>query len=249
MVEANLKIITELKEFLNTVVSESDIRELFIQEAGDFSRTRKLTMERVIGMLINLPKRSLSIELQEFFDSLGQWSQSCTKSAFCLQRVKLNPIFFSIWNQWLVDSFYHYYGEAVKRWKGFRLYAVDGSTCYLFNKPEVIAHFGTQDNQYVQVPMGRVMQIHDVLNDLTIWGNIYPIKYSEQQIILSQIGRLPQDSLTLLDRGFPSFALMYLFIHQETPRHFVMRARSNFNNEVKDFLRSRKSSRIVELKP
>ena len=128
MVEANVQIITELKEFLETVVNESDIRQLFTTDQADFSRKRKLPLEKLTGILINLPKGSLSIEIQEFFDSLGQGKQSCTKSAFCLQRVKLNPLFFAVWNKWLADNFYHYYGDTVKRWKGFRLLAVDGSS-------------------------------------------------------------------------------------------------------------------------
>jgi len=31
--------------------------------------------------------------------------------------------------------------------------------------------------------MARAMQIHDVLNDLTIWGDIFPRSYSENAII------------------------------------------------------------------
>jgi hypothetical protein len=87
-----------------------------------------------------------------------------------LQRSKLKPLFFKVWNKWLVDSFYHYYGEHVKRWRGFRLQAVDGSTVYLLNKEEIINHFDTHSNQHVSVPMARVMQVHDVLNDITVWG-------------------------------------------------------------------------------
>jgi hypothetical protein len=249
MVEANVQIITELKEFLETVVNQSDIRQLFTTDEADFSRKRKLPLEKLVGILINLPKRSLSIEIQEFFDSLGQGKQSCTKSAFCLQRIKLNPLFFAVWNKWLVDNFYHYYGDTVKRWKGFRLLAVDGSSAYLLNKQELREHFGTQDNQHVQIPMGRIMQIQDVLNDITVWGDIYPLKDSEQQIICQQVEQLFEDSVTLFDRGFPSFVLMYLLMNQEMPRHFVMRCRSNFNNHVKDFLRSGKSSKIIEFRP
>lgn len=173
-----------------------------------------MPMEKLVALLINLPKRSLSIEIQEFFDSIGKPELSCTKGAFCLQRVKLKALFFQIWNQWLVDSFYHYYGASVKRWQGFRLFAVDGSTFSLFNKQEVIEYFGTQDNQHVQVPMCRVMQIDDVLNDITFWGDIYPIKKSEQCIMAAQVSRLPTDSLTLFDRGYPSYTLMYLMNNQ-----------------------------------
>jgi len=62
-----------------------------------------------------------------------------------LQRTKLQPLFFEVWNKWLVECFYHYYETRVKRWRGFRLQAVDGSKAYLINKKEVIEYFGTQE--------------------------------------------------------------------------------------------------------
>jgi len=249
MVEANVKIIEELKCFLETVSNEADIRKLLTEEEGDFSRHRKLTLERVVGIIINMPKRSLSIEIQEFFDSLEKDLESATKGAFSLQRSKLKPLFFEVWNQWLVSSFYHYYGDNVKRWRGFRLQAVDGSSVYLLNKPGLIKHFGTHKNQHGDTAIARVLQVHDVLNDITVWGGIYPIKKSEKAIIAERVPYLAEDSLTLFDRGFPSYGLMYLMMNEETPRCFVIRCPNTFNNEVTKFARSSKRSAIVELTP
>lgn len=249
MVEANVKIIEELKYFLEVVSQEEQIRKFVTQTEVDFSRDRKLPMERIVGLIINLPKRSLSVEIQEFFDSLDEGLKPATKGAFSLQRTKLKALFFQVWNKWLVDCFYEYYGEKVKRWRGFRVQAVDGSTSYLINKKEVIEHYGTQDNQYVQIPMARVMQVHDVLNEITVWGNIYAIKESEQAIMAEQVPRLYEDSLTLFDRGYPSYVLLYLLLNEETVRHFVMRCKKGFNNEVKKFVCSKKRSKIIELTP
>ncbi len=249
MVEANIKIIEELKSFLKIVSSDSDLRKLVTESKNDFSRERKLPLERIAGIIINMPKRSLSIEIQEFFDSLGNGLEGCSKGAFSLQRSKLKPLFFKVWNKWLVDNFYHYYAERVKRWRGFRLQAADGSTVYLLNKEEIVNHFGTRSNQHVSIPMARVMQVYDVLNDIIVWGEMYPIKESEPAIMARQIPQLASDSLTLFDRGFAGYGLMYLMMHEETPRHFIMRCKTTFNKEVIEFARSGKRSRIVELKP
>ena len=70
MVEANLKIITELKLVLEEVSNNQEIKSLFISSSEAFSRDRKLTIQRLVGIIINLPKRSLSIELKDFFDIL-----------------------------------------------------------------------------------------------------------------------------------------------------------------------------------
>jgi len=247
MVQTNVKIIEELKTFLEYVCNDIKLRKLITQSEGDFSRERKLTLERVACLIINMPKRSLSIEIQEFFDSLGKDLEPATKGAFSLQRSKLKGLFFEVWNDWLVRCFYHYYGTKVKRWRGFRLQAVDGSTMYLMNRKEVIEHFGTQDNQHTSIAMARVMQIQDVLNDITVWGSIRPIKEPEQVIMYHQVSKLYTDSITLFDRCYPSFTLMYLMNNQEIPRHFVIRCKTDFNKEVKQFMNSRKNSKIIEL--
>lgn len=249
MVEANIKIIEELKQFLETVSKDPEIRKMFTESEKDFTRQRKLTLERVAGIIINMPKRSLSIELNEFFVSLGQGSEEATKGAFSQQRSKLLPLFFKIWNHWLAESFYLHYGEKVERWQGFRLLAVDGSTAYLMDAGDVVAEFGTSRNQHTKVPMARVMQVHDVLNDITIWGDIFPIGRSEKSIMAERVRHLYQDSLTLFDRGFPSYGLMYLLMNEEVPRHFVMRCKVDFNKEVRQFVKDGANSRTIELKP
>lgn len=251
MVEANVKIIEELKMFIETATEEADIRQLFTTRTSDFSRDRKLPMKKVVALIINFLKRSLSIELREFFDFIEESGNSCTKGAFCLQRVKLKPRFFQFWNHLLVKKFYQHYQDGAKRWKGFRVMGIDGSTNYLFSKPDVINHFGTIKNQHanVQVPMARILQIQDVLNEMVVWGGIYPIGTSERQIMYQNVARLSHDSLTLFDRGFPSYTLMYLLINQERPCHFVMRCRADFNAEVRAFVSSSKWSKTTTLKP
>jgi hypothetical protein len=249
MVEANIKIIEDLKMVLDLFKTDNELRSLVTNGEFDFSRNRKLPFERTVGIILNMPKRSLSIEIQDFFDHLESGVNTCTKGAFSLQRSKLKALFFTIWNKQLVNSFYSHYGESTKKWKGFILQAVDGSTAYLINKKEVIDHYGTQGNQHVSVPMAQIVQIQDVLNDLTVWGNISPIKDSEMSIINNNIRHFRKDSLTLFDRGFPSFTLMHLLLNEEKPLHFLMRCRKNFNREVIEFLKSNKTSEIISFSP
>ena len=247
MVESNVKIIEELKLVLKIVSEDTEVRNLFTQHASDFTRNRKLTLESVVGFILNMPKRSLVVELREFFSELGRTNKPATKAAFSQQRTKLLPLFFQVWNHCLVDAFYTHYGDKIKRWKGFRLLAVDGSTVRLMDAGDVGKEFGLQGNQKVQIPMARVMQIHDVLNDIAVWGDLFPIVKSEKAILAERVEHLYKDSLTLFDRGYPSFGLMYLFINQEEPRNFVMRCTVGFNNVVRQFVRSDAKSQTAEI--
>lgn len=247
MVETNIKIIGELKEFLNIINSDPEIRELFTEKSSDFSRNRKLTINRTLLLILNMLKRSLAIEVREFFELIENGNITCTKSAFTIQRMKLKSSLFEVWNKLFVDCFYHYYGEKVKKWNDFLLIGVDGSTAYLFNKQEVKNYFGVQENQFTETPIARVMKFYDVLNKVSIFSKICPIKISEQTIVADHIEKLPENSLAIYDRGFPSFALMYLHINQERMRHFVMRSKAGFNKQVTAFMNSAENDIIVEI--
>lgn len=249
MVQANVKILEDLQTYLNVCCEESEIRNRFISKTSDFSRNRKLPMERVALMVLNFLKRSLNVEIKEFFEkALCENNVSCSKGAFCLQRLKLNPSFFFLWNQILTGSFYEHYKEEVKRWKGFRLLATDGSMIYLINNPSLRAYFGAQNNQYGDRVMARVMQVEDVLNNIIVFGNLFPISVSEQSVTYQLATSYPPDSLLLFDRNFASYALMYLLINQEQSRHFVIRCKTAGSfTEVASFLHSHKTSKLVTL--
>lgn len=249
MVTANVKIMEDLQTYLNMCCEESELRKKFISKASDFSRNRKLPMQRVALMVINFLKRSLNVEIKEFFEkALDECQVSCSKGAFCLQRLKLHPSFFFLWNQILTGSFYEHYNNEVKRWKGFRLLATDGSMIYLLNKPSLRSYFGVQDNQFGDRVMARVVQVEDVLNRITVFGNMVPVSVSEQAVAYQLAESYPPDSLLLFDRNFASYALMYLLINQEQSRHFVIRCKTVRSfNEVTSFLHSHKSSKVVKL--
>ncbi len=249
MVEANVKIIGELKLFIDYVTTDEEIRKSFTIRDTDFIRDRKLSLARIAQMIINLPKRSLSIEVREFFENLVGGGKECTKGAFSLQRGKLRPEFFFIWNQVLVAAFYHYYGDQVKRWRGFRVFATDGSTMYLPDRDEIVKHFGKHSNQYSQVPLSRVIQVEDVLNKITVYGNIYSIATSEQEVVNRLADHYAEDSLLLLDRGFSNYVLMWLLLNQERERNFVIRCKTGGSQYAASFLKSKKRSKIITIYP
>lgn len=247
MTSTNIEIILILKDFLQQVQNNPELRNHFASSQS-FTRQRKLPLDRIAYLVISLLKRSLSVELEDFF-STHYPSEACvTKAAFCKQREKLHYSFFALWNAVLVNSFYRLYGKQIKRWNGLRLVAIDGSTSYLVNKPELFEHFGIQINQSTSVVMGRIMTARDVLNGINIFSQLYPINTSEQQIAYQWIPNLEKDMLAIYDRGFPSFTAMYLHLEQEAPVNFVVRCKNNFNKEVSCFSQSGCSDLLVEMK-
>lgn len=245
MTSTNIEIISILKDFLQQVQNNPELRNHFASSQS-FTKRRKLPLERIAYLIISLLKRSLSVELEDFF-STHYPSEACvTKAAFCKQRQKLHYSFFALWNAVLVNSFYDLYGKRIKRWNGFRLVAIDGSTSYLVNKPELFGHFGVQINQSTSVVMGRIMTVRDVLNGVNICSQLHPINTSEQQIAYQWIPNLEKDMLAIYDRGFPSFTAIYLHLEQEVPVNFVIRCKNNF--KVSRFSQSGCSDLLVEMK-
>lgn len=249
MIETNVKIINELKEFLKYFIENEETRKLIIKNEKDFTRRRKLSVEKIILFLINLSRKTLTVEIKEFFDLLEAPDLRCTKSAFTQQRKKLCYLFFKLWNRYLAECFYLFYEDNIKRWNGFRLLGVDGSTLYLPNTKALTEYFGVQENQHGGKTMARTLFVYDVLNEITIYSELQPIKTSETAILNSLIERIPDDAIAIYDRGFPSYKTMFLHIFQEKEKKFVMRCPITLNKTVIDFVKSGKKNQIVEFTP
>ncbi len=83
---------------------------------------------------MNLLKNSLQDELDCFFkhhQNLEYDQRIVSKAAFCKARKNLSYSIFIELHQNMVDGFYC--DAPYKKWKGFRLNAVDGSTLKLPN--------------------------------------------------------------------------------------------------------------------
>jgi hypothetical protein len=234
---ANLKIISDLREFITLSSQEGNLRQIFTTSPKDFSRKRKLHFERVVCMLLNFFKKSYSIEIAEFFNWIGADELTTSKSAFCQQRLKINCFFFNCLNMVLADSFYRHYQNEVKRWNGFRVIAVDGSTAYLIDKKEITAHFGTHGNQRGTVTLGRILCAFDTLNHITIKADMYPIGWSEQKMALEWLPDYEPDMLLVYDRAYPGFISIFHHQNKEQSQPFLMRCPVGFSNEVKAFVK------------
>ena len=249
MVESNIKIVEELKEVFNIINTDLEIKKKFTESTTDFTRDRKLTFNRTVFLIINMLKRSLSIEIQDFFEKGIDSAISCTKVALTIQRKKIKSSFFEVLNKQFTKSFYHFYGDNVKKWRGFLVIAIDSSTACLFNKESIITHFGCGNNQFTQTPLARVLKYYDALNKFVIFSKICPISTGESTIVANHIEELPENSLSIYDRGFAGFPLMYLLMNQEIERRFVIRCRTDFNRPVIAFMQSPFSDTVVDFYP
>jgi hypothetical protein len=247
MFDVNVKIITELKNFIALVGGHRDILEKFCISDKNFVRTRKLPFEKLALLIARLCKKTLSVELEKFFEEMG-CSMNCSVSAFTQQRLKLEPVFFHLWNMVLYASYYSYYGKRVKRWKAYRIIAADGSSISLVNNDSLYKYFGGQSNQQTNFVLAKTFYHYDVLNELVLLPQIKPYRYGELNMAYDAIDKIDEDMLTIYDRNFSNYKMVALHLWQEKERKFVIRAKEN-QNLIKAFIKSGKKSSIVHMRP
>ena len=247
MHEANLKIIARLKRFLTLTSFYQEFIQKFSVSDQDFIRNRKLPFEKVVLFITKLSKKSLSVELDNFFEEIGSEMQ-CSVSAFSQQRVKLKPNFFSCWNKLLQKCFYLYYGKAVKRWKGYRIIAADGSTVSLINNPALSNYFGGQSNQFTSFVQAKTFYHYDVLNEIILLAEIKPYRCGEMNMAFKATREIPEDTVTIYDRNFSNYKMVALHSWQNKERKFVIRAKET-QTMIKTFIQSGAHSCIVNMRP
>jgi hypothetical protein len=234
---------------LRKLLTSSTYMEANRNHPQDFTRKRHLTFTIVVLFLINMVKRSLQDELDEFYRLLqGQMvaEQVVTKSAFTQARQKLKHTAFIQLHQAQINYFYEHF-EPLK-WFGLRLLAIDGSMVDLPNNLAMSEHFGVwHPHAGGTCPKARISQMFDVLNKISVDAVISPYQSGERDLAERHFDHLQLGDLVLLDRGYPAIPFFLLIL--EKGAHFCARMPIGKWEVVDDFLASGKLEDRVQITP
>jgi len=236
---------------ISTILSSDEFLNRHRRSPKDFTRKRCLPFETLLFFLMNLVKRSLQDELDEFFSQLNGDlipTRTVTKSAFSQARKKLKHGAFIELNKEQVERFYDH--NEYQTWHGFRLCDLDGSTAQLPSSVEAIAdHFGQWNPAKGDpCPIARVSQLYDPLNHITLDALITPKAQGERVLAALHFENLiARNDLHLMDRGYPAFWFFALILSKGG--HFCARMPLGLWGVVDDFLKTDQNEAIVELKP
>jgi len=198
---------------------------------------------------MNLIKRAIQDELDEFFKALAAEPVACrqvSQSAFTQARQKLKHTAFITLNMEQVHYFYDHFD--VHRFNGFRLLAFDGSMADLPHTQKVCEHFGVWNPAKGRTcPKARISQMFDVQNRVTIEAIIAPKSFGERCLALKHCQHLTSMDLVLLDRGYPAFWLFAAISAKDAD--FCARMPIGKWNVVEQFLACGQREQIVELTP
>ena len=229
----SIKILIYSKEFM----------ERNRNNKNDFSRKRKLPFVPLMLFMINIIKQTVQKELTRFIKTFGDKSSNITKSAFSQSRIKLKPEAFIELNNRLVEEFYT--DNIIKKWNGFRLFAIDGSKLILpTHSKELMDKFGTLSSGMI-IPQAQISSCYDVLNEIIVDSQLETIQVNEMNQAVRHLEKLSKGDLILFDRGYSATWFYYMIKLKELD--FVNRIPKGFRKDAENFRLSDKKDDIIEI--
>jgi len=242
------EVCANLIDFLKKIIFSENFLSSNKKSSENFIRNRILPFHNIIFFLMNLLKGSYQDELDYFFKAIDHsesFVRKVTKSAFCKARKKLKSEAFTKLNMEAINYFYDHFGP--KKWFGFTLLAIDGSTAKIPRTTEVGNHFGLWSaNSQNPCPLARISQMFDVLNKITVDAIISPKAVGERELCESHFLKLMPNDLVLLDRGYPAYWLFNLIL--SWGGNFCARVQVDKWTVISKFFRSGKLQKIIHLK-
>jgi len=199
------------------------------QRPEDFSRKGKIGFLNMIAITLNFLRKSMKLELDDFFSRVRQEEVSVSKQAYFDARYKLKPEAFSI----LLDDTMELTAKTpeMKRFYGFRVFAMDGSLLMLEDTPSLRGHFGTSND----CAAARISVVADVLNEgLYLDARIGKTTVGEREYALLHHQKIVayniEKPVLLYDRGYASAEMFSDLLDKKL--RFVFRVQRKFNVEI-----------------
>jgi len=235
-------------ENLNQLIDNEEYRSRSKDgQEGVFTRTRKLPFNQLLVLLTRGMKTSLQRDLDSFYKEVTGSDfniREVTKGAFSRARAKLNPSAFIELNENVTETFYQ---EAPYLcWHGMRLLACDGTRLALPRHESVVEEFGEHGfgpraDSKRSLAIGSFL--YDTLNLVTLDAQLAPYRSSERDLLKQHLAKVRKGDLLLLDRGYPSIAIMFELYARGI--EFCMRMKEDAWLEVRRFAESDKKDEIV----
>lgn len=251
LIKLKRKFSGEILSSLKSEIYHNFTKENFVVSDQDFTRNRSLSFSITILFMLNFLTKSLSFEIENFLLYFKRQlipQNPFTKSAFVQARKKIKPEVFVHLNKKLVEEFYTDNSAVKTKFKGKRILAVDRSRLTLPKTKELEQIYGQTKNQTdTTIVQAKACVLYDVLNKIGIGGVLSSTDTDERVQAKELLPYCGENDVLIYDRGYASFDFMY--DHYQNNIDFVMRLRLDFNNVVKDFVKSPSKSEIVIFKP
>lgn len=204
-----------------------------------FTRNRKMNFKDLANSIIFKKGKTLTLELAEFTEKMGK--EKITKQAYSKQRMNLNPELFVVLNNEYVEDIYR--EIEAKRYKGYLVLSIDGTTIEMPNCRELKEYYGLSEGQKGSVGRvrARALGVYDSLNEVLIKATVDPYKTSEKEQarqVLDEVIRILKNEkiLIVFDRYY--FGIAFIKLLEEKGLKYLMRMKNSDYKEEKSQMAS-----------
>lgn len=193
-----------VKRKLDDAISQlCDVSWMFVKNpVSDFTRNRKLPFRKVVSFLLAMEGGSLSNELMKHF---GCSPNIASSSAFVQRRDKINSFAFpSLFDLFVKKT------DKEKLYKGYRLFAADGSDIHIPTNPDDVNSYFPECNGRSSYNVLHLDAMYDLLQHTYIDVNLDGLRnLNERTALCSMIDRSSVSSALLIaDRGYEGYNLI-----------------------------------------
>jgi hypothetical protein len=134
-----------------------------------------------------------------------------------------------------------------QRWRGLALYGIDGSTLRIADTPDNEAEFGRPGSARGQAGYPQVRAVALLVLRSHLLAGLALGAWNEGETTLAHalLHKIPERSLTIFDRGFLSYDLLYGLQNGGAQRNWLIRAKSNLTWRVLE--RRGRNDHLVEI--
>jgi len=141
---------------------DSRMKETYFTRVGN----NKMNFKSIVLFILNFVKKSLQLELDDFFNKVKVIDERITKQAFSQARQKISPTAFIKMSDEINKWFYR--DTNFKTYKGYRLLGIDETVLEISNTEKLREHFGYIENQSIKVARSRASGLYDLENDMML---------------------------------------------------------------------------------
>ena len=198
---------------------------------SSFTRLRCMGFTKVVGLCLNFLRKTLQVEIDRFMELTDpKVEKPMTKQAFSKARHKISPDAFR--ELFEMTSQTAFEQDAFSRYKGYRVFAVDGTELQLPKTKELSSMFKHTNHSFS--PRCRASVLCDVVSGITIHAVMASTEVGERILAMEHLQYYEaynqSKSLIIFDRGYPSKALIE---HLESRNiKYLMRLQKSFNAEI-----------------
>ena len=158
--------------------------------------------------------------------------QPVSAASFCTARHKITPDLLRHMLHQIASTSFETAFES-QRWHGRRVFAIDGTKINLQRSPELESAFGVPEGCYC--PQVLVSVLLDVCAKAPVDVEVDPFASSEREHLFSMLPSLAPGDILVLDRGYPSHAVLQTLAQEGID--FLIRVPSSSTFAIIDELR------------